>query len=184
MAARGPHTYGSMSNLSQYAKAAQHLPMAWLTQAEFPAKPLVVSSFEDALEELPRAGSYQESLVRSSLETIVAGPDPRGGSFEAQAIHAAAKLHDRVSVLALEPRVKAPKVRKGSILHGYAGGVFGETYGHRLVTRKGDGWINVEYLDGEHQGVIRRYHGNLKELAEYLVPDHHCGDNCTLGQDR
>ena len=88
-----------------------------------------------------------------------------------------------VAVLALEPKVKKLRVREGSVIHGYAGGVFGESYWHRLVTRKGDGWINYEYLDGPKQGYGSRYHGNLKELVEYLVPDHHCPDGCTLGQN-
>lgn len=170
------------SDLTQYAKAAQALPMAWLTQAEFPATPLVKSSFQDALDELPTAGGYQDNLVRSALQAIVDGVDPRGGTFQAQAIHAAAQLHDRLTTLALEPKLKKSKVRKGSIIHGYAGGLFGESYWHRLVTRKGDGWINYEYLDGPNQGYASRYHGNLKELAEHLVPDHHCPEDCTFGQ--
>lgn len=170
------------STLTSYAKAAQHLPMAWLTQSEFPAKDLVISSFQDALAELPTPAGYDDNVVRSALEFIVAGPDPRSGTFRAQAIHAAARLHDQVTKLALVPRVKAPKVRKNSILHGYAGGVFGESYGHRLVTKKGDGWIEYEYIDGPDQGVTRRYKGNIKELAAYLAPDHHCGDDCMMGE--
>lgn len=170
------------STLTHYAKAAQHLPMAWLTQTESPAKDLVIDSFRDALDELPTATGYEDSLVRSAVEAIVAGPDPRSGSFRRQAIQAAAKLHDRVTKLALVPEVKAPKVRLGSILHGYAGGVFGEAYGHRIVTEKGDDWIEFEYIDGENQGVTRRYEGNIKELAEYLVPDHHCGNDCMMGE--
>lgn len=170
------------SDLARYAKAAQHLPMTWLTQSEFPAKDLVKSSFREALGELPASNLYQDSLVRSALEAVVNGTDPRGGTFKAQAIHAAAKLHDRVTALALEPKVKKPKVRKGSILHGYAGGVFGETYGHRLVTEKGDDWINFEYLDGPQEGQTGRHHGNVKWLAEYLVPDHHCEEDCTWVQ--
>lgn len=91
-----------MTTLTEYAKAAQHLPMAWLTQSEFPAKALVKSSFEDAVAALPAPESYDDSLVHSALREIVAGPDPRSGSFKAQAIQAAAKLHDRVVSLALE----------------------------------------------------------------------------------
>jgi hypothetical protein len=95
-----------MTDLTRYAKAAQHLPMAWLTQSEFPAKDLVVSSFEDAIRELPTPTGYDDNLVRSALEAMVAGPDPRSGSFQAQAIQAAAKLHDRVTALALVSEVK------------------------------------------------------------------------------
>jgi hypothetical protein len=86
-------------------------------------------------------------------------------------------------VLVLASKGKTAKVLKGSILHGYCGGIFGESYGHKLVTKKGDGWINYEYLDGPRQGRTGRHHGNVKELAEYLVPDHHCPENCTMGQD-
>ena len=171
------------SKLTQYAKAAQHLRMAWLTQSAFPATAIVIDAFRDAIAELPEATTSEESLVRSALQTIADGSDPRAGSFKAQSIYAAAQLHDRVAVLALEPKVKKLRVREGSVIHGYAGGVFGESYWHRLVTRKGDGWINYEYLDGPKQGYGSRYHGNLKELVEYLVPDHHCPDGCTLGQN-
>lgn len=170
------------STLTAYAKAAQHLPMAWLTQTESPAKDLVIDSFKDALQELPTPVDYEDNLVRSALEAIIAGPDPRSGTFRRQSIQAAAKLHDRVTKLALAPKVKVPKVRKGSVIHGYAGGLFGrDSYDHRLVTKKGEGWLNYEYLDGAHQGMSRRYDGDLKELAVYLVPDHHCGENCPFG---
>lgn len=172
------------NTLTQYAKAAQALPMAWLTQAEFPAKPLVKSSFQDALDELPEAGGYQDNLVRSALQTVVDGVDPRGGTFQAQAIHAAAQLHDRVTALALEPKVKKPKVRIGSVIHGYAGGLFGrDSYDHRKVLDKGKDWITYLYIDGDWEGTRGTYNGDLDELVEYLVPDHHCPDNCTIGQD-
>lgn len=167
------------SHLTHYAKAAQHLPMAWLTQTEFPAKAIVKEAFQSAIRELPDVADGNDSqahLVRFALESVVNGVDPRGGAFKAQAIYAAAQLHDRVTALVLTPKVKKPKVRYGSILHGYCGGVFGESYSHKLVTEKGDGWINYEHLDGPHQGHTHRYHGNIKELAEYLSPDHHCGD--------
>lgn len=170
------------SNLTQYAKAAQHLRMAWLAQSEFPSKTLVQGSFRDAIAELPEPTAYEDSLVRSALQAVIDGTDPRGGTYKAQAIYAAAQLHDRVTSLALEPKVKKAKVRAGSVIHGYAGGVFGESYWHRLVTKKGDGWINYEILDGPDQGHLRRYHGNLRELVEYLVPDHHCPDDCPFGQ--
>lgn len=174
---------GSMtSKLTQYAKAAQHLRMAWLTQSEFPVKAIVKNSFRDAIAELPEATTYEDNLVRSALQAVVDGTDPRGGSYKAQAIYAAAQLHDRVASLALEPKVKKPKVCEGSVIHGYAGGVFGESYWHRLVTKKGDGWINYEILDGPDLGQMRRHHGNLKELVEYLVPDHHCADDCQYGR--
>lgn len=90
------------STLTQYAKAAQHLPMAWLTQSEFPHKDIVKGSFVDAVADLPEPRTYDDNLVHSALKAIVSGPDPRGGSFKAQAIQAAARLHDRVVALALE----------------------------------------------------------------------------------
>lgn len=90
------------STLVSYAKAAQHIPMAWLTLPEFPAKALVESSFRDALAELPAPEGYEDNLVRSALEAVIAGPDPRGGRFQAQAIQAAAKLHDRVAGVMLQ----------------------------------------------------------------------------------
>lgn len=158
--------------------------MAWLTQSEFPAKDLVKQSFEDAIAELPEMRNGEDSLahlVRFALEGVAKGPDPRGGAFKAQAIYAAAQLHDRVTALALAP--KANKVRRNSVPHGYCGGVLGESYSHKLVTEKGDGWVNYKHLDGPLQGSTQRYHGNIKELAEYLVPDHHCPDNCTMGDN-
>lgn len=91
-----------MSTLTQYARAAQAIPMAWLTQAEFPGRQPVRDSFRAALEELPAPSTYADSVVRSALETIVSGPDPRGGAFKAQAIHAAAQLLDRLAVLVIE----------------------------------------------------------------------------------
>lgn len=173
------------NDLTQYAKAAQHLPMAWLTQSEFPAKALVKEAFQSAIKELPEMRSGDDSLahlVRFALESVVCGVDPRGGAFKAQAIYAAAQLHDRVTALALGPKEKKAKVRKGSILHGYCGGIFGESYGHKLVTEKGDGWINFEYIDGPNQGQTGRHHGNIKWLAEYVVPDRHCPENCSMGE--
>lgn len=169
--------------LTQYAKAAQHLNMAWLTQAEFPAKTLVKSSFKDALDELPELDGYQDNLVRSALQSIVDGTDPRGGTFKAQAIYAAAQLHDRVAALALEPRVKKPKIRAGSILHGYCGGILDDSYGHRIVLSVGRTWMVYQPLDADPTESSFTYRGNLNELVEYLVPDHHCPDNCTIGQE-
>ncbi|MET4144101.1 hypothetical protein [Arthrobacter sp. UYCo732] len=90
-----------MSALTRYAKSAQILPMAWLTQSEFPAKGLVKNAFQVAISELPEASTYEDNVVRSALQTIVDGVDPRGGSFKAQAMHAAGQLHDRVTALAL-----------------------------------------------------------------------------------
>jgi hypothetical protein len=177
------HMSSMTTTLIQYAKAAQHLPMAWLTQAEFPARSLVKDSFREALEELPESDSYQDGLVRSALQSIVDGVDPRGGSFQAQAVYAAAQLHDRVAALVLEPRMKKAKVRKGSVIHGFAGGLFGETYWHREVTEKSGNSIRFVYLDGPHAGQAGSYRGDLKELVEYLVPDHHCPEDCTLGQN-
>ena len=84
------------STVSRYAKAAQALPMAWLTQFEFPAKALVEQSFVDAITDLHASDNYGDNLVRSALEAIVSGIDPRG-TFKAQAIQAAAQPHDRLS---------------------------------------------------------------------------------------
>lgn len=92
-----------MTTLTSYAKAAQVLPMAWLTQAEFPSKDVVKNAFRVAIAELPEVTAYEDNLVRSALQAIVAGPDPRGGGFEAQAIYAAGQLHDRVVTLVLQP---------------------------------------------------------------------------------
>lgn len=177
------HIRPMTTTLTQYAKAAQALPMAWLTQAEFPAKPLVKDSFQAALEELPEAAGYQDNLVRSALQAIVDGVDPRGGSFQTQAIHAAAQLHDRVTALALMPKVKKARVREGSVIHGYAGGLLGETYWHREVTGKSGNSITFVYLDGPHVGQEGSHRGDLNELVEYLVPDHHCPEDCILGQN-
>lgn len=171
------------SKLTQYAKAAQHLRMAWLTQSEFPAKSLVIEAFRDAIAELPEAATYEDSLVRSALQTLVDGSDPRGGAYRAQAIYAAAQLHDRVTALALEPKVKKPKVRAGSILHGYCGGLLDDSYGHRIVLSTGKGWMVYTPFDADPSDPSFTYRGDLKELAEYLVPDHHCPEGCTLGQD-
>lgn len=88
--------------LTQYAKAAQILPMAWLSQSEFPSKSLVKDAFRIAVAELPEVDSYEDNLVRSALQAIVDGPDPRSGTFKAQAIYAAGQLHDRVVTLAVE----------------------------------------------------------------------------------
>jgi hypothetical protein len=90
-----------MITLTQYAKAAQILPMAWLTQAEFPAKTTVKQAFRVAIAELPEATTYEDRVIRAALQTIVDGVDTRGGGFKAQAIYAAAQLHDRVTALAL-----------------------------------------------------------------------------------
>lgn len=89
--------------LTQYAKAAQVLPMAWLAQAEFPSKDVVKKAFRIAVSELPEATAYEDNVVRSALQAIADGPDPRGGRFEKQAIYAAGQLHDRVVRLVLQP---------------------------------------------------------------------------------
>ncbi|WP_139187305.1 hypothetical protein [Pseudarthrobacter chlorophenolicus] len=88
--------------LTQYAKAAQVLPMAWLAQSEFPSKTVVQNAFRIAIAELPESSTYEDNVVRSALQAVVAGPDPRGGRFEAQAIYAAGQLHDRVVTLVLQ----------------------------------------------------------------------------------
>lgn len=166
-------------DLTGYAKAAQHLPMAWLTQSEFPARDLVEQSFRDAIQELPTPAEGDDNRMRSALYRILASPDPRGGSFKAQAIRAAGLLHDQVVTLAQNPQ----ELRRNSILHGYCGGVFGESYGHKIVLEVGDGSIAYKHIDGTHQGTTNQYHGDIEELAAYLVPDHHCPDNCTMGED-
>jgi hypothetical protein len=174
-----------MTTLTQYAKAAQHLPMIWLTQTTFPATSLVTRAFRDAVDELPAPDTNPDALLRAILENVASGgSDPRDGTFQEQATRAAAQLHDRVAVVALQPKAKKAKVRPGSILHGYCGGILDDSYGHRLVTERGDGWINYLHTDGDLDGRTGRHHGNLKELAEYLVPDTtHCPEGCTLGQD-
>lgn len=91
-----------MTSLTSYAKAAQVLPMAWLTQAEFPGRSSVKNAFRIAIAELPEADTYEDNVVRSALQAIVDGPDPRGGKFDKQAIYAAGQLHDRVVNLALK----------------------------------------------------------------------------------
>lgn len=88
--------------LTQYAKAAQVLPIAWLTQSEFPSKTVVKNAFRIAIAELPDANTYEDNLVRPALQAIADGPDPRSGAFKAQALSAAGQLHDRVVALALE----------------------------------------------------------------------------------
>lgn len=76
--------------------------MAWLTQSEFPSKTVVQNAFRIAIAELPEVNSYEDNTVRSALQAVVNGPDPRGGTFKAQAVYAAGQLHDRVVKLALE----------------------------------------------------------------------------------
>jgi hypothetical protein len=76
------------------AEAAHKLPMPWLTQADFPAKKIVVDSLRDALDKLPESESYEAVMVRNALQAIIDGPDPRSGPIKAQAIRAAAQLHD------------------------------------------------------------------------------------------
>lgn len=56
----------------------------------------------DTIAQLPKPAGYDNSVLRSALETIISGPDSRGGTLKAQAIHAAAQLHDRLTALDLE----------------------------------------------------------------------------------
>ncbi|MCU6479007.1 hypothetical protein [Arthrobacter sp. A2-55] len=80
------------------ARAAQEVPMAWLTQSRFPGRKPVVSAFRTAIELLPAPASTEHFALRQlrhDLQDIVDGPDPRGGTFKAQAIHVAGKLHDQ-----------------------------------------------------------------------------------------
>lgn len=76
--------------------------MAWLTQSEFPSKTVVQNAFRIALAELPEANTYEDNVVRSALQAVIDGPDPRAGAFKAQALYSAGQLHDRVVKLALE----------------------------------------------------------------------------------
>lgn len=76
--------------------------MAWLAQSEFPPKTVVQNAFRIAIAELPESSAYEDNLVRSALQAVVDGPDPRAGTFKAQAVYAAGQLHDRVVNLALE----------------------------------------------------------------------------------
>jgi hypothetical protein len=86
-------TAEKIENALAIAAAANELPMPWLVQTEFPAKKAVAESFRGALAKLPAPESYEATMVRHALQAVVDGPDPRGGSFEAQAIRAAAQLH-------------------------------------------------------------------------------------------
>lgn len=87
------------------AHAAVCLPMAWLTQSQFPPKKAVIESFKNAVSFLKNTEDPDAVSVRMSLETIIAGTDPRGGTFAKQALAAAGKLHDfnaRLTVQALD----------------------------------------------------------------------------------
>src|SRR5687768_11586874 len=66
------------TKITSYAKAAQHLPMPWLAPTDFPARNIVKESFKDAIGELLASDSYDDNLVRSALEAIGSGTDPRG----------------------------------------------------------------------------------------------------------
>lgn len=87
------------------AHAAVCIPMAWLAQSPFPPKKAVIGSFKDAVSFLRGTEHPDAVSVRMSLETIVSGTDPRGGTFPKQALAAAGKLHDfnaRLTVQALD----------------------------------------------------------------------------------
>lgn len=78
--------------------------MSWLTQAKFPPKPAVLATFRNAASFLNGIELHQVADARVTLEGIIAGTDPRGGTFAKQALAAAAKLHDlnaRMAVAAL-----------------------------------------------------------------------------------
>lgn len=87
-------TAEKIENALSIAAAANTLPMPWLVQAEFPGKKIVTDSFRDALAKLPEFESFDAIMVRHALQTIIDGPDPRSGPFKAQAIRAAAQLHE------------------------------------------------------------------------------------------
>lgn len=87
------------------AHAAVCLPMAWLAQSQFPPKKPVITSFKNAVSFLKGTEDPEAVSVRLALETIIAGTDPRGGTFAKQALAAAGKLHDfnaRLTVQALD----------------------------------------------------------------------------------
>lgn len=70
-----------------------------------PPKKAVIGSFKDAVSFLRGTEHPDAVSVRMSLETIVSGTDPRGGTFPKQALAAAGKLHDfnaRLTVQALD----------------------------------------------------------------------------------
>lgn len=82
--------------------AAIHVPMAWLAQAEKPRMKLVQATLLEAAEMLPLQAGFDIDNIRSGLISVAAGTDPRGGTFNSQAIRAAAALHDLSSRLAGE----------------------------------------------------------------------------------
>lgn len=87
----------SKEDILAVAKAARELPMAWLAQAEFPAKAIVQESFRTTEQLLPgwKPGEpYELKVIRGAMAGIAGGTDPRSGTFKAQAVRAAAQLHD------------------------------------------------------------------------------------------
>ncbi|WP_345043777.1 hypothetical protein [Arthrobacter methylotrophus] len=83
-----------------------------------------------------------------------------------QAIRSAAQFDDRVVAAALEPKVKKVRVRKGSVTHRYAGGLFGrDSYDHREVLDKGKDWVNYVHIDGPWAGIGWTCNGDLQELV-------------------
>lgn len=106
-AAREENTVKTLSkeDILAVAKAAQELPMAWLAQADFPAKGTVKDSFRDAEQMLPGwtpGEPHEMKVIRGALSGIAGGTDPRSGPFKAQAVRAAAQLHDYAVKLLLE----------------------------------------------------------------------------------
>lgn len=95
----------SNEDILAVAKAAQELPMAWLAQADFPAKAIVKESFRSAEQTLPdwTAGEpYELKVIRGVLAGISGGTDPRSGTFKVQAVRASAQLHDYAVKLLVE----------------------------------------------------------------------------------
>lgn len=95
----------SKEDILAVAKAAQELPMAWLAQVDFPAKDIVKESFRTAEQTLPGwtpGEPYEIKVLRGLLAGIAGGTDPRSGSFKAQAVRAAAQLHDYAVKLLVE----------------------------------------------------------------------------------
>ena len=79
--------------------------MAWLAQADFPAASIVKDSFRTAEQMLPGwdpGEPYELKVIRGALAGIAGGTDPRSGTFKAQAVRAAAQLHDYAVKLLME----------------------------------------------------------------------------------
>lgn len=54
----------------------------------------------------------------------------------------------------------------GDTLHGYCGGLFGDSYGDKTIEAVGRDWVVVR----SERGVPGFFGGDLSELKEYLQP--------------